>query len=633
MTTDTAAALARLRGLHRDGTLAERFDEVGPLLAAMSAEDAARAARLLARADLDAARELHPRLPAVRVTVTGHGTLEALRVALVGELARHGYVPSVRLTGFGSYVFELGDPGSELYAGKPDVVVCVLDHATVFDEVGVPFTVEDVERVLAGKLALWRGLAARYGESGSGALVLNTVPLPRLWQARLLDHRSRARLGAAWRRANAELLELGASAERVVVVDVDPLLSSATELSDPRFETYAGAHLSDGLLGAYARELGHLVRARTGRARKVLALDLDGTLWGGILGDDGVEGIEVGHGPRGEAFRRFQGVAKQLASQGVLLAAVSKNDRDTVLAALRDHPGMLLREDDFVRILADWSPKPVNLRALTEGLNLGGDSVVFADDSVHECAAVAAELPETVVVHLGDDPALHAVTLLADGWFTTTEITAEDRARTRRYHEEAARSEFLAAAGSAEEFLAGLDVSVRLAPAEPGETARLSQITLRTNQFNLTTERLSPEEVRERAERPGSRVLAISAADRFGSNGVVGAVFLRARPEGLVIENFLLSCRVFSRGIEQAVLSAVLHAAREAGFAEVHGRYLPTAKNGKVRDLYPHYGFAPVEEGAWFVHDLGEIVGVPAHLTLHAEGRVVPEASPEALTI
>lgn len=157
MTIDTAAALARLRRLHRDGALAERFDEVGPLLAAMSAEDAARAARLLARADLDTARELHPSLPAVRVTVTGHGTLEALRVALVGELARHGYVPSVRLTGFGSYVFELGDPGSELYAERPDLVVCVLDHATVFDEVSVPFTAEDVERVLAGKIALWRG--------------------------------------------------------------------------------------------------------------------------------------------------------------------------------------------------------------------------------------------------------------------------------------------------------------------------------------------------------------------------------------------------------------------------------------------------------------------------------------------
>ncbi|GAA2986029.1 HAD-IIIC family phosphatase [Streptosporangium longisporum] len=627
MTVTSAEARARLRSLQREGTLAARYDEVAPLLAAMDEQDAARSARLLDRVDVEAARAHHPGLPSVAVTVTGHGTLDALRTALTGELARHGYLPDVRLTDFGSYAFELGDPGSALYAGRPDVTVCVLDHAAVFDEVGVPFTVDDVERVLGEKLALWRRLAAQFAESGSGTLVLNTVPLPRTWQAQVLDYPSRARLGAVWRRANAELLAFGESAGAVVVLDLDPLLTAPIELSDPRFEVYARAHLSDALLGAYARELAHLVRARTGRARKVLAVDLDHTLWGGVLGDDGVEGIEVAHGRQGEAFRRFQGVVAQLQSQGVLLAAVSKNDQDTVLAALREHPDMVVREDAFVRILANWQPKPDNLRVLARELNLGGDSVVFADDSVHECAAVAAELPETAVVHLDGDPALHVTRLLADGWFTTNEVTAEDRVRTRRYHEETARSEFLSAAGSAEEFLRGLEVSVRLAPATGADLARLSQITLRTNQFNLTTERLSPEAVRERAERPGSRVLALSAADRFGSNGIVGAVFLRALPEGLLIENLLLSCRVFARGIEQACLAAVLGQARAAGFPAVLGHYVAGAKNAKVAGLYPHYGFTvteATERWSRYAHDLGEIVGVPDHLTLEVAGRLVP---------
>lgn len=325
----------------------------------------------------------------------------------------------------------------------------------------------------------------------------------------------------------------------------------------------------------------------------------------------------------------------QLQSQGVLLAAVSKNDQDTVLAALRDHPDMVVREDAFVRILANWEPKPANLRVLARELNLGGDSVVFADDSVHECAAVTAELPETAVIHLDGDPALHATRLLADGWFTTVEVTTEDRVRTRRYHEETARSEFLFAAGSAEEFLAGLEVSVRLAPAADADVARLSQITLRTNQFNLTTERLSPAEVRERAERPGSRVLTLSAADRFGSNGIVGAVFLRALPDGLLIENLLLSCRVFARGIEQACLAAVLDQARDAGFPAVHGHYVASSKNAKVADFYPHYGFTVTEatpRRSRYAHDLGEVVDVPGHLRLEVAGRVVPAPAgpPEA---
>ncbi|MFF7847903.1 HAD-IIIC family phosphatase [Streptomyces sp. NPDC007910] len=602
MTTDPApvpapasssAALDALRALHRDGGLDRHFDRVPALLAALDRPDLARAARLLARVDPARARAHHPGLPSVTVALTGGGTLDALRTALLAELARHGFLPEVRLTGFGSYVHELGDPASSLHTEPADVTVCVLDHATVFDEVPVPFTAEDVDDVLRRKLALWRGLATGFAARSSGTLVLNTPPLPRNQQAQLLDLPSRARLGAVWRTANAELLGFGAGEGpgRIVVLDVDPLLGEPVALADARFDAYAGARFSDAFLAAYARELGHLVRAVTGRTKKVLAVDLDETLWGGVLGDDGVEGIEVAHGRRGEAFHRVQGVVKQLQSQGVLLAAVSKNDRDAVVAALRDHPDLRVREEDFVRILAGWQPKPESLRALAEGLNLGGDSVVFADDNPSECAAVGAELPETTVVPLDGDPALHVTRLLADGWFTTTEVTSEDRVRTRRYREEAARADFLSAAGGAEEFLAGLGVTVRLAPAAPAEIPRLSQLTLRTNQFNLTTRRLSAEEVRARAAGPDTAVLGLTTGDRFGSNGLVGAVFLRAEEEVLHIENMLLSCRVFARGIEQACLAALLERAAGAGFAEVRGTYRPTAKNAKVAGLYAHYGF------------------------------------------
>ncbi|MGP4051035.1 HAD-IIIC family phosphatase [Streptomyces sp. 2A115] len=637
MTTTTPAssgeAMTVFRGLHRDGGLARHFDRVAPLLAAMDRADLARAARLLARVDLDEARVHHPELPFVSVALTGGGTLDALRTALVAELVRHGFVPAVRLTDFGSYVFELGDPGSSLHTRPAELTVCVLDHATVLDEVPVPCTVQDIADTLNRKLTLWGGLASGFVARTSGTLVLNTVVLPADWQARFVDYPARARLGAAWRRANAELLGLGEDADGIVVLDVDPLLGDTVELADARFDVYAGARLSDAFLAAYARELAHLVRARTGRTKKVLALDLDETLWGGVLGDDGVEGIEVAHGRRGEAFHRFQGVVKQLQSQGVLLAAVSKNDPHTVLTALRDHPDLRVHEDDFVRILAGWQPKPDSLRTLAAGLNLGRDSVVFADDSLRECAAVAAELPETVVIPLDGDPALHVRRLLADGWFTTTEMTAEDRVRTRRYREESARSDFLSAAGSAEEFLAGLGVRVRLAPVTEAEVGRVSQLTLRTNQFNLTTWRLSAEEVRVRASGPRTRVLALAAGDRFGGNGIVGAVFLRAEGNVLHIDNMLLSCRVFARGIEQACLAVLLDRARAAGFDAVRGSYRPTSKNAKVADLYPHYGFGVLDDGpGQFSHTLKKLVEVPGHLVLDAAENLVPGASAPTLT-
>ncbi|GAB2855566.1 HAD-IIIC family phosphatase [Actinocorallia aurea] len=617
-------ARERLRSLHKDGLLEARYDEVAGLLAEMGPQDAARSARLLTRVDAARARAAHAGLPAVRVAVTGHGMLEALRTSLTGELARHGYVPEVALGDFGTYAFDLDDPGGALYSA--DFAVCVLDHAAVFDEVPVPFTPEDVARVLADKLALWRRLAGRFADRGAGVLVLNTVPLPRDVHVQILDYPGRARLGAVWREANAALLRL--AGPRVVVLDLDPLLTEGESLAEPRFAVYAHAHLSDGLLAAYARELGHLVRAHTGRAKKVLALDLDETLWGGVLGDDGVEGIEVADGGRGPAFQRFQGVVRQLQAQGVLLAAVSKNDQDTVLAALRDHPDLRLREEHFAAVRASWQPKPAALRALAGELNLGPDAFVFADDSAYECASVAAEVPETTVLHLAGDPALHVRTLLADGWFAAAALTAEDKARTRLYREEAERARFLDAAGPAASLLADLEVAVEVAPAAAAQAGRLAQLTLRTNQFNLTTERLTEAEVAARSADPAARVLAVTASDRFGANGTVGALFLRAEGSALRVENMLLSCRVFARGIEQAVLAAVLAAARVAGFAEVRAAYRPTAKNAKVRDLYPHYGFAV--DGAdpdgtvRHTHRLGELPEVPGHLALTAADGLVP---------
>jgi FkbH-like protein len=618
-------ALARLRTLARDGELARHYDEVPALLGRMDEADRARARTALSTVDIEAVRRRHPDVPVVSVAVTGHGTLTTLAAALTVALAGHGYAPAVHLSDFGSYVPDLADPASRLYGWQPDVTVCVLDHAAVLDEVPDPFTVADVERVFTEKVELWRGLARRFAGSGRGILVLNTVPLPKHVADQVLDLPSRARLGAVWRTANTALL--GLATPSVVVLDLDPLLGAGVELVEPRFDAYAHVHLSAAVQTAYARELGHLVRAATGRGRKVLAVDLDETVWGGVLGDDGPDGIEVAGPGRGEAFHRFQLVLRQLRSQGVLLAAVSKNDRDAVLAAFREARGLALREDDFACLVANWEPKPGNLRAVAAALNLGADSIVFADDSPHERALVAAEVPEVVCLPLDSEPARHVRTLLADGWFTAVQLTGEDRQRTSRYREEAARSEYLASTPTPAEFLAGLGVEVEIGPVAAADVPRLSQLTLRTNQFNLTTRRLQQEDVRALAANPAAGVLAVRTRDRFGDNGLVGALVLRAESGALHIDNFVLSCRVFSRGIETACLAVVLDEARRGGYRAVHAVFRASAKNAKVRDLYPVHGFAPVEVTAdrgRFVHDLADLPPQPPHLVVLRGSDLVP---------
>ncbi|WP_234434449.1 HAD-IIIC family phosphatase [Streptomyces sp. NRRL F-5126] len=618
-TPDPADELLRLLST---GEAVVRYPRVADLLATVEPPAFARACHQLARLDPDAVLEAHPDRASVTVAITGHGTLSTLVPPLTGELARHGILLRPHVSDFGSYIFDLLNPDSDLYSQRADLTLCVLDPMIVFDEVPVPWRSADVQRVFDEKLRTLERIAATFGAGGHGTLVLNTLPLPRQFTAQLVDHRSRSELGAVWREANARLLRMAASAPGLVVIDTDPLVAEGVTVTDARMSTYAKAHLSADLLARYAREIGHLARHSVGKSKKALVLDLDGTLWGGVLGDDGVEGIELSGSPKGEAFNGVQRVVKQIGSQGVLLAVVSKNEIDLVREAFRDRRDSELREDDFVRVIANWRPKHDNLKELAQAVNLGVDSFVFVDDSPLECGLVRSELPGVSVVRVDGDPALHVEKILRDGWFDTPQLTAEDQQRVVRYQEELVRKDFLDSFDSVQDFLRELKVTVRLAPVRDTEIPRVSQLTLRTNQFNLTTRRLQQAQVQELAAAPAARVLTIHSGDRFGDNGLVGAVFTRQDEDTLHIDNFVLSCRVFSRGIEQTALAAVLEQARTDGMRAVYGTYRPSKKNGAVRDLYPRYGFTPeAEDGDTLVfrHDLRRLPDRPEHVSLHEE--------------
>jgi FkbH-like protein len=611
--------LNTLLELSREDRLAAEYSRVRELLEGLPDDALLQAGRLLARVDPDQVKREHPELRTITVAVTGHGTVAPLIPALTAEVARHGLVLKPVLCEFDSYISDLGDPASRLYAATPDLVVCMLDAAAVFDEAPLPWSPDDVQRVAEAKLNLIEELVIRFEATSQGTLVLNTMPLLRQFAGQLVDYRSRARLGRVWRDVNARLLSLPERHRAVVVVDMEPVIAAGVAASDPRLSVYAKVHFTPEALAGYAREIGHLARQAAGYIRKCLVVDLDGTLWGGVLGDDGVEGIEVGEGYRGDAFLAFQRVIKQIESQGVLLAAVSKNEPEIVGRALREHPRMVLREEDFVQVIANWRPKHENLLVLAKRLGLGMDSFVFVDDSPAERGLIRHELPLVTVVDVDGEPSLHVEKLLRDGWFDARELTAEDRARTQSYRAEQARQGFLEGFSSAENYLRALGVSVCLSWATEPEIPRISQLTLRTNQFNLTTRRLQPHEVRELVEDPSALVLSIHSSDRFGDNGLVGVVFLRRTESAVHVDNFLLSCRVFSRGIEQACLAGILRYSRATGAEAVFATYRPTPKNHLVAGFYPRYGFAALvddDSTVTFRHALRDIPAVPAHVRL-----------------
>ena len=608
-------ALARLRASAERGHLAADYPSVAPLLAGLDRADLARAGRLLVRLDPDEVLRHHPGTRTVTAVLTGSSTLGGLTAPLTAELARTGLLLRPHLSDYDQWTADLAGPPP---VEAPDLLLCLLDAEAVLRTLPSPWRVEDAERAAAETLAQLTALAERHDRDGSGTLVLNTVPLLPGHTRQLLDHASRTGLGILWREFNIGLLRLAARLDRVSVVDLDPLLAEGGPVHDVRLAAYAKAQFGDELLARYAREAAQLARARFGQTRKVLVLDLDGTLWDGVLSDDGPDRIAAAGTLRGESFGRFQRVVRQLGSQGVLLAVSSKNDREPVLDVLREHPDLVLRADDFAAVEADWSPKAGHLLSIAGQLGLALDSLVHVDDSPVECALIRAAHPGVAVVELGDDPAEHVQRLLAEGWFDVPALTSEDRARPAQYQAEAARRDALPESPSADH-LASLAMEVALSPVQPHEIDRVAQLTLRTNQFNLTGERLQAADVRARLADGDRRVLAVRSRDRFGDQGVVGVVFISRTRSGLRLDNVLLSCRVLSRGVEQAVLAAVLTEAAAVGLTSIDATFRPTPRNQRNRDFYPSLGFQPLSacpQTLDFRHDLTSLPDVPAHLFL-----------------
>jgi FkbH-like protein len=621
---NNVTADVRLRELAKRGELASSYREVADLLRDATPEVLRKAGAVLARVDAADVTAHDTALPVATVSVVGSCTLAPLVAPLHAELARHGFVPRVQVGGYGQYQMELRDPSNPVFDARPDLTLCLLDADEVFAGLPTPWSVEDVRAALEVLSNGIVSLAGQYLQAQPGLLVFNTIPLPRRWAAQLVDHRSKAALGVAWREFNTALLRL---AERpgVVVIDSEPLLTETGPLAEPRFAAYAKTRLGDAFLAAYANEIGHLMRAVRGRTSKCLVLDLDGTVWGGTLAEDGIEGIEVADGPKGEAFHYFQLAAKQLGGQGVLLAVCSKNDIVPVRRALRETPALGVTEDDMAAVIANWGPKPTNLKQLAEQLNIGVDSLVFVDDSASERGMVREILPAVRVIAVdANEPALHVHRLLADGWFTTLEITDEDRVRGERYRTERQRTEFRETADSLTDYLAGLGTAVDIRRPADGDVGRVAQLTQRTNQFNLTTVRMDPAGVRRLLDDSASDVFVIRCTDRFGSHGLVGAFFTRWSDDMLVIDNFVLSCRVLARGVETACVSDLLTAAREAGARAVRAEFRPTAKNHRVAELYPEHGFTAVapqgDDGTvHFEHSLTKVPELVPHVKVVSE--------------
>lgn len=530
-------------------------------------------------------------LPEMKVRIAGFSTVSTFAEAMVPAFARRGMRVTTSEADFGTALAELHAP-----SGEVDALCLLLDPHGLIEGSWR----SGLDRYADQVAARIEGLVDAIGSYANGpgrVLVVNTLSTvlgPAMGHLDQIHSTGRA---AMIRRTNDALAELAAKHADVVLVDSDVALDALAPAKrhDPRLWFYGRIAYAEVAMNHLAHAFATALDARTMPPVKVVAIDLDNTCWGGVFGDDGIERLACGDDPPGNAFKAFQEECLRLKAQGKLLVLLSKNNPDAI-AVFRNHPGMVLKPDDFATTAIDWNPKPDNIRRLAAELKLGLDSFVFLDDSPHEREAMRRLCPEVRVPEMPVDPTLRPgwMRMLTATW--PLRLTAEDTMRPSMYLAERKSREFQAAAASYEDYLENLAQCVSIEPLGPRTLPRVAQLHERTNQFNPTTRRFTEAELSRFIDDPDCGVVLLgTASDRFGDHGIVIAAVVSREGTVACIESLVMSCRVIARQIETAFLGALISHLVERGTTEVDASYTPTAKNGLVRDLYPTHGFKRVD--------------------------------------
>ncbi|MDA9545560.1 FkbH [Bradyrhizobium sp. CCBAU 45321] len=537
--------------------------------------------------------------PRLRLALIGGYNLYPLHELVEHLLAIRGIECERFLGEYDNFVSEILDGSSSLYAFRPDLAF-ILPNASHCRFSGSLLDAVEHQReaaVCAAEHLL--NLARTFTARSGAAAILANLALP--GDLDLGSFRSRT-LGTDWSFRKAVNLELGLRAPaEVQICDVE-FLSARRGISaaaDAR-AWYESKQLgSPDFLVDIAQELSHLIASRKQSPKKVLAIDLDHTLWGGVIAEDGIEGIELGDSsPRGEAFKAFQRYLLGLSQRGVLLAVCSKNDHARAIEVFEKHPEMVVRLEHFAAFKANWDPKSDNLQRIAQELRLGLDSFVFADDNPAEIEIVRQFQPLVTGVLLGPDPAEFIVRIQAGRHFEPRTVTEEDLERTAQYRQERRRAELAASVTDMPAYLASLEMRGTIKEFDSLDVPRIAQLIARSNQFNLTTTRRSETEIKALLGRPDYRCFTMRLEDKFGDSGLISVVIAKVDGGVFVLDTWLMSCRVLKRQVEDEIMNEIFRLAEVAGCTTVRGIYLPTTKNGIVAEVYEEFGFARTEDSA-----------------------------------
>ena len=492
--------------------------------------------------------------------------------------------------GYGQWVSYALSKNEELTEFAPEIIFVLIDGNALLETVN---SYEDGVREIIQSINIIKSMSQQYSNS---QIAVSTIDIQKKRVKSASNIGFECLLENEWQKQLTELID---SSNNILPFDLKELIANEGRSNFYADNMWYMGSIPYGIkaISKLSEQLEIFIKEYSQTRKKVLVCDLDNTLWGGVVGEDGPKGIKLGESLLGAAYRDAQKRIKEIADTGVLLAIVSKNNQEDVDAAFANNPYMYLKKKDFISIKCNWQPKSENISNLAKELNLGLDSFVFLDDNPVEREEVKLRLPDVNIADFPKDVANLPKTIsnIYNQYFWCKKLTAEDLAKTEQYRQETLRKQDLAAASSLEEYLLSLNISIKLGEAKQDQFDRVVQLLNKTNQFNTNTRRFNQQEFLEYQANSSNHVFVANVSDRYGDNGLVVILMIHCNGSEALIDNFLMSCRVMGRQIENAVIAAVENKLYESNITILHANYIKTAKNKPVEELYDRLGFEAID--------------------------------------
>ena len=549
-------------------------------------------------------------LPAIKVALTGDTATQFLATAIRGTGAERGYQIDLFEAEYNQVERQFLDPSSELYQTDADFIV-LFQSTHKLGEKHSLLSPSQQESLAEERLAFVASVCENPMLASKKIICLN---YPEIEDTVFGSYATKVTSSFTYqvRKLNMGLMDLSQQYANLFICDIAGLQNKLGRdmMFAPNVYVSTEMVLSIDALPYVASRVMDIICAIKGQFKKCLILDLDNTVWGGVIGDDGLEGIQLGHGLGiGKAFTEFQMWVKKLKQRGIIICVASKNNEETAKEPFEKHPDMVLKLEDIAVFQANWETKVDNIRTIQRILNIGFDSMVFLDDNPFERNMVRENIPGITVPELPQDPGEYLEYLYSLNLFETASYSQADKDRTKQYQVEAKRVSLQKTFSNEADFLKSLDMTSVVSGFNKFNTPRVAQLSQRSNQFNLRTVRYTEADIEALGQNPDVIDLSFTLEDKFGDNGLIAVVIMKKQDEEtLFIDTWFMSCRVLKRGMENFTLNTMVEAAREKGFKRIIGEYLPTPKNKMVENHYPNLGFQTVENSptAQYVLDVDQ---------------------------